>query len=360
MIWYIICFLPTMFFAYYSRRGYLRYKKRSTLVNLVDYYGYFLLALIPLTILGGIRYDVGTDYMFTYYPNFYKILAGEREYTEVGFYYLNKFIQVFSSNAQILFFITNFLFVFFLIRVNVKYSKNIRLSFVITFLSCIYFYSLNNVRQAISAVLILNALPYLVKRQFWKFLIIILLSCIFHYSALIFIPIYLIINWRVVKKYFLPIAFIMLIAMPALTNIAILILSHTKYVYFIESYFNNGNSNYVNILFTFILLFIAYLTLYKRRFKDKYAWVFLSIHLFAFLFSYSSLFIKVSEMISRLTFYFIIFQVVSIPYIIYKNKYLSNKIAIGFTYLLLYGFYFVYYILIKGYYGILPYQTIFG
>ena len=71
MLWYIICFVLTLFFAYYSKRGYVRYTKRQTLVNLIDYYGYFILALIPLTILGGIRYDVGTDYMFTYYPNFF-------------------------------------------------------------------------------------------------------------------------------------------------------------------------------------------------------------------------------------------------------------------------------------------------
>ena len=86
------------------------------------YYFFFLLAFFPLFFIAAVRYDVGTDYLYTYVPNFLKILNGDLPYSEWGFNQLNKFIQLFTTNPQWLFVITAFIFTFLIIQTIVRYS----------------------------------------------------------------------------------------------------------------------------------------------------------------------------------------------------------------------------------------------
>ena len=323
------------------------------------FYIFATLSAIPLFVVGAIRYDVGTDYMYTYYPNFIKILNGENAYTEIGFVYLNKFIQLFTHNATWLFVITSALFVGVLFKCIYDYSKNPIISLAVVFFACIYFFSLNNVRQAISAVIMLASYKHIRKNNFTEFLIYDLIACIFHYSSLLLIPVYIFINWKFVKKHFLSIAIVLTVGLGFIAKILLIIISNTKYSYFIESSFNNGQTTTINIIYGFFVLVIAFVVLYKDRKKDKSAWVLLCMQFFYFLVSYLSIFIPISEMISRIAFFFLIYNVLLIPYLCYKIKINTNRYCLLLTYFGVYFMYFYYYIVMKGYYQVLPYKTIF-
>ena len=187
MVVYLVAFALTILFIqratfYYNKISKLKREKNLTESNANEiiytdkqarndklrYYILFVLALFPLFFVAAVRYDVGTDFFYTYVPNFYKILNGEMPYSELGFNVLNKFIQLFTSNPQWLFVVTAFIFTFVLLQTIIKYSENVSLSVIVVLLSCIFFVFLNNMRQSIAVVFFLRAFPYIVKDQFLK------------------------------------------------------------------------------------------------------------------------------------------------------------------------------------------------
>lgn len=48
--------------------------------------------LFPL-LVSSLRYGLGTDYSYTYIPQFNSIARGDRGYYEIGFYLLNKIVS---------------------------------------------------------------------------------------------------------------------------------------------------------------------------------------------------------------------------------------------------------------------------
>lgn len=326
-----------------------------------NYLVFFIAAILVIGLVSGLRsVNVGTDLSYTYFPNFNKILKGDLTvYTEKGFTYFNKFLQQFSSNPQILTLSTSFIFAFTLCFVSIKYSKSPILSVIVACLSTAYFISLNNVRQSIACIIMIAAYPSLYKKQLLKFLLFVLIGCIFHYSVLIFIPVYMFINWRWIKKRFLSIAIILTVSLPVLTKGLLLLISKTKYNYFLVSDFNNGNANKLNIIFGLVWFVIAFIILYKDRMKHRQSWTLLALQFFSFWTSLLSLFISVSEMISRLTNFFIFYQILIIPYLVSMQKKKSRKILIICLYLITYGLYMYYYIIMKGYHAVLPFEWCF-
>lgn len=368
MLYYIFTFIFTYFALIFVKPSYNRYyisclSNASTKQTRNLHFKYIIcLILVSLffSILGGIRYDVGTDYMYTYYPNFYKILAGSKEYSEFGFYLINKFIQLFTTDVTWLFILTSFLYSILILNVIIKYSKNYFVSMVVLFLSCIYFFSLNNVRQAIAAAILLNGIPYIIEKKFIKFLILILLASIFHYSCVVLIPVYFFINFKFIKKNYMIIILSIILLSKPLSDLLILILSHTKYAYFFNSHYANGKVTYVNIIYGAILLLISVVILYKRRLTDNFAWLLLCVQFFNFWMYFLSFYIPVSEMISRIAYYFWIYQIILIPYLISVKKKNEIKIILFGGYTIIYFVYFYYYIIMQGYYKVLPYQSIFS
>ena len=134
----------------------------------------------------------------------------------------------------------------------------------------------------------------------------------------------------------------------------------TKYAYFFESDLNNSRANPVNILYNLGTFVLTGLVLKEHIGKDKSAYVLLCMQFFALLLSASSLFISISEMIARLTMFFQIYQLLLVPRCCTYIRSKWGKVAFGGAYLLLYGVYMVYYIVLQGYHGVLPYQSIFG
>lgn len=365
---YIIAFILSTFFIKYAKKYNIKYSyalkdmfcsqaKRNDYK--LKYYVFFVLAFIPLFFISAFRYNVGTDYMYTYYPNFYSILNGNREYSEIGFYLLNKLIQLFTSKSLWLFIVTSFIFVYCLLKCIIKYSDKPILSMVVVFLTMIFFVSLNNVRQSIAAIIMLLAFDALCEKKTLKYILYVFIALIFHYSAIIMLIFYLFTNIKFIRKHFLLVSLILLLGIPVIAKIGITIILNTKYAYFLSSHFNNGQVTIVNIVYGLILFISTYYFFRKDLKSDRKSYILVCSQLFYFLISLLSLFIKVSELISRLSFYYLLFQVILIPYLVVKQKNNEKKYLIIFAYLVMYVAYFYYYIILKGYHGVLPYQFIF-
>lgn len=376
MIVYLVAFVFTLIFVRYAALYYNKIKAIksnsgvSRMLNKEDnlsllrkyrlyYILFFLFAIFPLFFVAAVRYDVGTDYFYTYVPNFLKILNGESPYTEWGFNQLNRFIQLFTDNPQWLFVVTSLIFTFVLIQTIVRYSSNVSISVIVVLLSCVFFVFLNNVRQLIAAVFFLRAFPYIKNRNFLKYVVCMLLGCVFHLSALVMILPYFIVNFKFIRKNFALIAVLATLLLPFFAQVMKVIIMNTKYKYFFDSEFNNGNVTVINIIYNLFFFIVSYTVLYKRLNVDKTAYVLIFMQFLAFLVSALSLFISISELISRFTTYFQIFQILLIPYCFTTLTNKTDKVIYLSGYILAYALYLIYFIILKGYHHVLPYHWIF-
>lgn len=372
MIVYIFGFILSAYFAYYAHSFYLSYREKKndyqqnqcSLLSVKKikrkYILLLILAILPIGLIAGLRYGVGTDYFYTYSPNFYKILNGESPYSEFGFNLLNRVIQIFTHKATALFLVTGMIFAILLVKTIVKYSNNVLFSFLVAFISCIYFVSLNNVRQSIASIIMLAAFPYFIRKDTLKVILCCLLGMIFHYTAIIILIAYIVCNIRFIQKNFTCFCILSIVLIPIFAIVIKEVAMTTKYAYYFVSEFNNNRSTTIMILYNALFFVLFYLRMYHYRLSDRKCYLFLLMQFFALWCSLLSLFIPISEMISRIVNFFIVFQVLAVPYMGLKTKFKSNRYAFNMIYVTAYSAYLIYYIVIMGYHAVLPYQSIFS
>jgi hypothetical protein len=137
--------------------------------------------------------NVGTD-TITYISDFshYLIL----NHHDIAYVFLIKILNIFSNDYSLFFFIFSLLiFPPILAAIN-KYSINILLS-VLIFILYYYCYTLNIMRQFIVIGLFYCfGIDFILKKEQIKYYFLIFFCFLFHFSALIFIPIYFIINHK--------------------------------------------------------------------------------------------------------------------------------------------------------------------
>ncbi len=73
-----------------------------------------------------------------------------------------------------------------------KYSIDFAYGVVLLFATTFLFNSFNGIAQYLAAAIYLLAIPYIYKRQFWKYALVVAICCMFHTSAIILLPIYFI------------------------------------------------------------------------------------------------------------------------------------------------------------------------
>lgn len=156
---------------------------------------------LPLILLSGLRYDVGTDYMYRYFADYQYMLAGGIPAVEIGFRYLMSFLIVFTNNPQYLFLVTSLFIYEFIILDFVDHSKNFYFSMMLFFLTGYYFDSLNILRQYISIVFLLFSYYALQRDDIKRWIIYILIASLFHVSSIVFLIVYIPYKFEVKMKY---------------------------------------------------------------------------------------------------------------------------------------------------------------
>ena len=73
-----------------------------------------------------------------------------------------------------------------------KYSIDFAYAVVLLFATGQVYSMFNGVAQYLAAAIYLLAIPYIYKRQFWKYLLVVLICCMFHTASVVLIPIYFI------------------------------------------------------------------------------------------------------------------------------------------------------------------------
>lgn len=180
----------------------------------------FYIAVLFFSFVVGMRWMVGIDY-----PNYYDIIKG---YTTD--YQIIRIEPIPRTTASI---IRNFnlpFYLWFIVMAIIQYCfllfsfKEQNKTFIVWgiffFLSDYLAFSLNVVRQAVAITIILFSYQYVVRKSICKFLFLVFLATLCHYSAIICLPIYIINRFNNILKikYQLVIFFFLLFYGEQITN----------------------------------------------------------------------------------------------------------------------------------------------
>lgn len=165
-------------------------------------------SFILLAGLSAFRCNIGYDYSSIYAPLYEPILENPlgsftQSPHEWGFVLLEKGVALLSGNYQLLFVVTSILIIGLFMVYYYFYSPNPFISVFLFIALSQYYCSMNFIRQTLAAAILLFAVPCLQKRQFIRYLFLVLLAGAFHASALIMIVFYWI-NLIRMDKWVLP------------------------------------------------------------------------------------------------------------------------------------------------------------
>lgn len=314
-----------------------------------------LLPVLPMAVVGGIRYGVGQDYFYTYVPVFEKILrnSSEEVWGDMGYTLLNKCVQLFTDDYAGIFIVTSFIFSCFVVNAIVEYSLDKSLSIYLVICSGYYFCSLNGIRQMMAASILLYAIKYVVNRDKNKFGICVILASTIHLSALIFIPVYFVPCFKLKNIHRALITTMTFILAGPLSSALTKLLMLTKY----EWYFSAEGYRAQREGFVMILMNICILVYACVLNRDKKNTIWIDLQMIAVCIT---AFIGRIPVATRVVWYLGLPSIILIPNILMQQKGENEKKFIKITLIILYFVYFYYTIGIKNSNSVLPYQTIFS
>lgn len=358
-ILYMAFFTNSIFWSHqYSKKAKVKISKKEKII-------YCLLITIPIIILQGYRYNVGTDYQ-SYLELYNGFNEGNKTFiswymNEPLFIFICKVLYKITFGSESALFVFNALVMEVFVFLTFDYYKekvNLPILYIFYYATC-FPYFLNAERQGVTVAIIWYSIRFAYEKKPIKFLIYILIATLIHNTAIIGILFYVILhieknNSKYLKKFMMVLA----AAMPIIFGASIDFLSNyvpifRKYTKFLtDTEIETVNTNF--IFFVFMLLILLWL----KKFIDKEK---------AFLITFTSVMHVMTFLLNnyiawgfRMSFYFEIGMMLGYSYIYRNLKYRSNKRILGIFIATLMIFYFTYKFYIQGNSEIFPYQFIWA
>ncbi len=295
--------------------------------NTVAEFGIFCL----LTGVSACRIAVGNDY-WVYRDNF-KLIAQERHVSsELGFNLIVKWMQdLFGyDNYLPIFALFSFLTVLFFVRALHDQGAQYAFSLFLLMTGGYYFNSLNSVRYYLALAIALYSMKYVLRGEYGKFVLWIVVGTAFHKSILLVIPVYLVAKLLAkarLKKWHYIVGALLVLSLIFGQEFYRRIIFHF-YPFYENSAFDNGQLSYANIgkcLGTLALCALCYKSSLKENVINRF-YFFLNVAGLA-AFCCGSF---VPE-VSRVGYYMIISQAFLLPRLLadMKKGWLRNVCYVG-------------------------------
>ena len=165
----------------------------------------FLAILFP-SIMAGIRYGIGTDYLNVYKLFCLEVFNNEEFFIEsrfeLGYELINVFVaKVLNMGFPVVMFITSFITISFVYLGIKEYKDIINITVAMTALMLLYYQmSFNLVRQLMSVAITFYALSQLNKSKV-KYILLVLFACLFQQTSIIMLVVPIIAPIYTNKKY---------------------------------------------------------------------------------------------------------------------------------------------------------------
>jgi hypothetical protein len=305
------------------------------IVEGIKIYG-FTAAFILIFIFCAIRFDVGYDYSM-----YYELIEGNIKYFTAQINrieYLPRQLVLFSSYIkfyQFFFIVTSFIITYFFYKSIKENSEDKWLSTLIFVCFPIFFFmSLSVIRQFIAIAIIFYSFKFIKRREFWKYLAVIICCFFIHNSSILALPIYFIYGNFINKKI---IVFIYLLGFFSSKTLAFLIeLSSERYSIYLNEIKGDGGS-LILIFFQVLGLFLLPLV-YNFRDKEDKDFNFYLLTYYIGLFIWASL-SKFGHAGIRGGLYYMTFTILLIPHL--KNKIKEYKIVKNSIAIICFLFFFI-------------------
>lgn len=327
-----------------------------------------------LFIVAAVRRSTGYDYNLYakwYYDYMFKSFDNlTTEKVEKGFTIPFKIMSRFFYNYQAMFIVIAFILTLLVMIYVYKNSSNVWISVSAFLCLGLFFNSMNFMRQIIAALIVMYALRYIESKQFLRFLALILFASTIHFSALLMILFFFILQ---IKMNYIVLAIYSIFGIAAYINSGAIMTLATKYVY--KGYDPTKNIEMIKgqppvcfIAFAvfFILAFLLRKDLIKKRAFNS---ILINCAFFTMFFEF---FGTKHTIISRFSILFYLAPILvlsadMLPLLIEKAKKLvkaekHKKLAAICVYslVLLSSLSLYQYFLNHNYNGVVPYKTIFS
>lgn len=348
-----VTLLVSVFACVLERHG----EKMHDMSYIRAYRVFACISALPVIIVAAIRYDVGTDYMYTYVPMFRRIAMGIETHYEPGFWLLNKVLTLVTDNYVWLFVICSVVIYGMIFYVIYDISPAPYYSILLFIITTNYFVSLNIMRQFIAIALFMYAFKYIRSRSAVRFVICIVIAAMFHVSILLALPVYFIGTVRLATKRGLVIILAAALAAPLLRIILSALFSSTRYALYFNSVFDDNSTAYRLLVINAAVLLLGYV--YKdsaRHHSDRYEILLNIQYITTLICACSSAFPLAYRIVNN----FSVFQILLIPMAVSREDRpllrwsLNAAVIIAFTLLT------VITIFLNGEHAVVPYQTVFN
>lgn len=224
-----------------------------------------------LTGVSACRIAVGNDY-WVYRFNF-RLIAQERHVSsEFGFNLIVKWMQQLFGydNYLPIFALFSVLTVWFFVRALHGQAVHYAFSLFLLMTGGYYFNSLNTVRYYLALAIAFYSMQYVLRREYGKFVFVVLFGSIFHKSILLVIPVYIVVHLLAhakLRKWHYAVAGLFILSLFFCQNIYREIVFYF-YPYYRNSGFDTGNISWANVAKCVATLALCILC-YKRSIKDN-------------------------------------------------------------------------------------------
>lgn len=234
---------------------------RQQLTNKVCLWAIFII----LFALSACRLNVGNDYA-KYVEFMHLVNCDSYVPTEIGFNLLVKLIYGLSGfeNFLLAFAVYSFVTVLLFLRALYEQSDEFALSFFLFMALGYYFQTFSTVRYYLALAIALYSMKFVLRRQWGRFLVLVLLGATFHKSLLVVIPLYFLASLRW-KKWQLALAALFCTTFLFMQDFYLKVVVFLYPTYEDTEYLEGGTS-YINILrCAAVLAFAGIVYLMERR-----------------------------------------------------------------------------------------------
>lgn len=323
---------------------------------------FFSAIIIPITV-SGLRYGIGTDYEayvnmyynITSYPGISSAISETRY--EPGWIILNYIVKYIFDDVAYVFIVAALFTWLFSFKAIYDNKEHISIGIAVIILLCtMYNMSFNIVRQVLAVSIIMLSIKPMLNKRFWKHILTVLIASTFHFTALLFLPAYWVINSKtgnrgLIKRIIIPLLFIGLVVFfkplfDILTNIGIFS-SYSNYD------LDSGAFSRSTFLFKLPIILLILINAKKLKLRDN------PMHKLNILFYIGVILLLLSSYspyLDRLSYFFDITQVFIVSAIIKAQTDKYEKFLYTYGIIIYYLFWFTYFYLIQGNAGTVPYQ----
>jgi transmembrane protein EpsG len=347
--------------AFFATTALIIFKERSPREA-----GLFIAFLLILALVGLRNEQVGND--TSSYYNIYWLIDNNPKHVYVSTYIeplyrlLNRCVLLFNGGPEAVIFISTLIIFALITRTIDTCSPSPLLSLAVLYGLGPFFFLHSGVRQGIAIGLVFYGITFITQKKIIKYLITVIIAVGFHYSAIVFLPMYFLLKIRLNR---LVLTIIWLISLPFLIKKDMVFSVLQKLLFFIpERYLNlalnsetaDGVRTGIGVKQVFMqLVFVVLLYAYKKIKVDTHN----TVLYFSIIGIILSNVLYWAGYIERITGYFDIFIVLSLPVVTRYMFKRNDRILVSYS---LYCVCLLFFLrtLITDPYGVIPYHTVFN